>query len=78
MIDLSGTRVWLTGASSGIGHALALELLAGGARVAVSGGGGGDKGGMGRRRLGGRECRRLLVSGSAPLGGCGGSPNDGG
>ena len=37
MIDLSGTRVWLTGASSGIGHALAVELLAGGARVAVSG-----------------------------------------
>jgi len=31
-----GQRVWITGASAGIGRALALEYAAGGARVAVS------------------------------------------
>ena len=35
-MSLSGARVWLTGASSGIGEALVPVLLARGARVAVS------------------------------------------
>ncbi len=34
--SLSGSRVWLTGASSGIGAALAAELSTRGARVAIS------------------------------------------
>ena len=33
---LDGSRVWITGASSGIGEALATELSARGARVAIS------------------------------------------
>jgi short-subunit dehydrogenase len=36
IVDWSGRRVWLIGASSGIGAALAQSLLARGARVAVS------------------------------------------
>jgi NAD(P)-dependent dehydrogenase (short-subunit alcohol dehydrogenase family) len=35
-IDLRGTRIWLTGASRGLGKALALELTAAGARIALS------------------------------------------
>jgi short-subunit dehydrogenase len=34
--SLSGSRIWLTGASSGIGAALAAELTSRGARVAIS------------------------------------------
>ncbi|MBA2561039.1 MAG: SDR family NAD(P)-dependent oxidoreductase [Propionibacteriales bacterium] len=34
--SLTGSRVWITGASSGIGAALATELVARGARVAIS------------------------------------------
>lgn len=34
---LKGVRVWITGASSGIGRALALAVLAGGGRVVASG-----------------------------------------
>lgn len=36
LADWSGKRVWLIGASSGIGEALARRLMAGGARVALS------------------------------------------
>lgn len=35
--QLGGQRLWITGASSGIGHALARQALAAGAMVAVSG-----------------------------------------
>ncbi len=35
-MSLSGQRVWLTGASSGIGEALIAPLVQGGARVAIS------------------------------------------
>ena len=35
--DWQGKRVWLVGASSGIGAAVAKELLQRGARVAISG-----------------------------------------
>jgi NAD(P)-dependent dehydrogenase (short-subunit alcohol dehydrogenase family) len=35
-MSLAGARVWITGASSGIGEAIVAPLIARGARVAIS------------------------------------------